>query len=97
MPVYSWECPQGHQREQYFVNWRAAEGVPMTCDCGLGMERIIVLSSPLLYFEEGRGRWIPNIANDPLWITSPAQHREAMKKYGVEQAGSRMGYPGCQV
>ena len=40
----------------------------------------------MLFFEEGRGRWIHNLGHEPVYITSKKQHREAMKKAGVEEA-----------
>lgn len=40
----------------------------------------------LLFFEEGRGRWIHNLGPDPVYITSPKQHALAMKRAGVREA-----------
>ncbi len=58
------------------------------------MGPIICGTQALLYFEEGRGRWIENLADKPVLVKSHAEHQKLMKKHGVELAGHLPGTKG---
>ncbi len=87
--IFDFQCPKGHIEEHYL--W-PSENVPgVSFDCGACGEKATKIFSPgkgLLWFEEGRPRTICNLGPEPITITSHKQHREAMKKAGVTEAGA---------
>lgn len=90
MPLYEYACLQGHRREAY-VHVAAERGVEtLVCWCGHTLGPVLSVGRGLTYFEEGRGRWIHNLGDQPVYITSHEQHRAEMKKAGVEWATERM-------
>ena len=95
MPIYEYRCINGHLKESYEI-LRDKGCLTHVCgDCGCTMGQVISHTAPLLYFEEGRGRWIHNLAHDPIYITSHKQHEREMKKAGVTLAGNRPGTRGA--
>ena len=96
MPMYEYRCPENHSQDVYFHNHRLKEAAIVTCnECSAEMRSIISFGRGLLYFEEGRGRWIYNLGDKPVFITSRKQHQAEMKKAGVCEAGDRIGQKGC--
>src|SRR3990172_796363 len=87
MPLYEFVCLEGHHRD-VFEHHRDDLGCQtIFCEiCDHSMAPAPRFGRGLLFFEEGRGRWIHNLADKPVYITSKKQHEEAMKKAGVREA-----------
>lgn len=87
--IYQFECIEGHQRD-VFEHARENLGCEtIICKtCGHTMAPVPSYGRGLLYFEEGRGRWIHNLGEKPVYITSKKQHIAAMKAAGVAEAGA---------
>ena len=84
--LYEYLCLNGHTRE-VFEHTPKDKGVTTPiCNCGHTMGPIPSYGRGLLYFEEGRERIIENLFAAPVRVTSYRQHRELMKKAGVESA-----------
>ena len=97
--LYEYECVNGHRKDS-FIHLAVDLGCETEiCDCGNSMGKILSGGYPLLYFEEGRGRWIANLAEDgnPVYVTSAAQHNALMKKNKVAIAPARKGGKGTWV
>jgi len=89
------ECTECFEvREKYLPCEEAREWLPQ-CECGGVLSSLPSWGRGLTYFEEGRGRWIHNMADEPVYVTSHWQHKELMKKHGVAEAPPRRGTPGC--
>ena len=85
MPLYEFRCDNDHIQEHYLLV-DARNSMRINClECGKLMKRMPG-GNPMLFFEEGRGRWIHNLGHEPIYITSKKQHREAMKKAGMAEA-----------
>ena len=87
MPLYASECPEcGTVREEFcHVPEDRGCATPL-CVCGSTMAPVLSVGRGLTYFEEGRGQWIHNLGDRPIYITSHEQHKAEMKKAGVEWA-----------
>lgn len=94
MPLYQVQCLNGHQDEQ-FCHVPDDKGcrTAICCVCGETMSYVLSMGGGLVFFEEGRTRKIENMGHDPVYISSPAQHRAEMKKRHLELA-TRRGMPG---
>src|SRR5438309_4812472 len=89
MPLYLFNCPQGHQLECFFHSWQQAfTGAYLCAFCGLPMNRLQVTPiAPALFFEEScGGRVIENLGHAPMQVTSAKHHRQLMKQAGVTWA-----------
>lgn len=95
MPIYNFKCVNGHERERFYHTDRYRLFKTEICDCGEGMTQTLSMGRGLTWFEEGRGRWIENLGDDPVYITSHGQHRRIMKEQGVVWATPKRGMPGC--
>lgn len=69
----------------------------VTCACGEAMTKAFSMGRGLTFFEEGRGQWIENLADKPVYVTSHEQHKKAMKAAGVEWATAGRGRKGSWV
>lgn len=86
MPLFAFECLSGHATEK-FVHVAADLGAEtVVCACGQTMAPALSMGRGLTYFEEGRARVIWNLGPEPVTITSHQQHKQAMKRAGVEWA-----------
>lgn len=86
MPLYAFVCLEGHQ-EEHFMHHRADLGAAtFVCSCGHSLAPMLSLGVGLTWFEEGRGRWIHNLGDQPVYITSHEQHKRAMRAAGVDWA-----------
>ena len=86
--IYDVECINGHRKE-VFVQTSADKGCETeVCHCGSTMASIFSPGKGIAWFEEGRPRVIHNLGPEPITVTSYKQHREAMKKAGVVEAGA---------
>ena len=94
----TFRCLNDHEYDA-FAHHRDDVGTrTMLCEvCGETMGPMLSTGTPLLYMEEGRGRWIENLGPQPIFVTSPAQHKRLMKEQQVELAGERRGVPGWWV
>ena len=91
MPLYTLTCLNGHEAEE-FCHTAADKGCRThVCPepCGATMSYGLSVGRGLTYFEEGRGRWIHNLGDQPVYITSHEQHKAEMKKAGVEWVTER--------
>ncbi len=87
MPIYVYQCPEcKRQLDRYSPSFASSQKMLMCTKCERLMPKIIAPSAPALWFEEGRGRWITNLADQPVYVTSKAQHNALMKQHGVVNA-----------
>lgn len=89
MPLYNFTCPTGHTREAFFHRAEQAVTGAVTCECGEPMSKAFSMGRGLTYFEEGRGQWIENLADKPVYVTSHEQHKRLMRQHGVDWATER--------
>ena len=96
MPLYLLTCLNGHQREE-FCHTPADKGcrTHLCAQCGEGMGHIFSPGTSLTYFAEGgKGKWIENLGDQPVLVTSHAHHAQLMKERGVTWATPKRGMPG---
>ncbi len=87
MPIYEHRCLNDHSRDVFEHHPDNLGCDTIICEtCGHSMAPVPSYGRGLLYFEEGKGRWIHNLGHDPVYITSRKQHIEAMKRAGVSEA-----------
>jgi len=91
--LFEFQCLNGHCKEGFYHNIKDLGCETEICECGNTMSNIVSYGKPLLWFEEGRGRWIQNLAEDgnPVYVTSATQHNALMKKNKVAIAPARKG------
>jgi len=97
MPIYETVCTEcGNRKDYYAAREFQRQSLPL-CSCrGVLMFLASLQSTPLTYFSEGGGgKWIHNLGDAPVFITSPAHHKREMEKAGVSLAPPRYGEPGC--
>lgn len=97
MPLFDYRCTAGHVDERFFHSAAQAECMMPCRVCAAPAEKLLSLGAGACYFEEGRGRWIENLQHEPVYITSPEQHKALMKKNGVTWATKGRGMPGQWV
>ena len=86
MPLYAMTCDNGHAMEA-FCHHREDRGTRThICPCGSTMRYTLSMGAGLTWFEEGRGRWITNLGDKPIYVTSHEQHKREMRKAGVDWA-----------
>lgn len=94
MPLYEYECINGHKREGFEHHPDDLGCTTMVCDeCGHTMAPIPSYGKGLLQFEESKERIIHNleilgpgnIPSDPVRVASPKDHEKAMKRAGVRE------------
>jgi len=97
--IYEWQCSGCGRTEDRFEHHPDDKGAETyICGCGYSMAPVVSLGgTPLLWAEEGRPRVIENLGHEPVTVRSAAEHRAAMKKAGVVNAGSRRGEKGVWV
>ena len=96
--IYEYECRNGHRKERFehHPDDRGCETI--ICEvCNESMGSVPSYGTSLLFFEEGRPRTIENLGHEPVTIRSPKEHKEAMKRAGVENAGSGIGRKGVWI
>jgi len=97
MPIYNYKCPSGemsvdrfkHTAQERFTHEEACP------HCGRPLVLGLSVGRGLTYFEEGRGRWLENIAPTPQYVTSHGQWRRLLKEHNREWVGARRGEPNC--
>lgn len=85
MPLYEYQCPQGHRAEHYV---HRAEDAPLCYDCDQCLQpaaRRFPAIQTAQYFSESSPRIIQNLAPG-VPITSPQQHERLMKRQGLTPA-----------
>lgn len=95
MPIYQCQCLNGHQADQ-FCHHSDDKGcrTPVCEQCGETMGYVVAYGRGLCFYEEGRGQWIENLADKPVYVTSHEQHKKLMKQHKVEWATKGRGMPG---
>jgi len=87
--IYEFTCIEGHGRDVFEHHRDDLGADTVICDvCGNSMGPLPSYGRGLLFFEEGRGRWIHNLGDKPVYITSTKQHEREMKRAGVALAGT---------
>ena len=99
MPLYGFRCEDcGASKDKYIHRAADRDSHEFHCeDCKGTMARTLSLGRGLTYFEEGRGRWLENIAPTPQYVTSHGQWRQLLKEHGREWVGAPYGEKGCWV
>ena len=90
MPVYDFICIKGHTKEVFEKTRDDLGCETVICKCGNTMAPVPSYGRGLLFFEEGRGRWIHNLGVNPVYITSKKQHIEAMNRAGLMEAPAEL-------
>lgn len=97
-------CMNGHSKDLYEHKREDLYCTPHTacvvCDeCGETMTGIFSPGHKMCWIEESRPFTSSHLdtGDGPVTVTSHGQHREAMKKRGVEFAGARKGQKGSWV
>lgn len=95
MPFFTFRCPQGHDRDE-FVRVADDKGCQthLCRQCQQTMAPILTYGQGLCYFEEGRGRVIWNLGDQPVTVTSAEHHKRLMRINKVDFANRGTGYPG---
>lgn len=87
MPCYTLQCLNGHEEDIYLPTWKERGVQTYICPlCRHSMGRTLSMGAGLLFFEEGRGRWIRNLGHEPVYVTTYAQHERLMKERGLAHA-----------
>lgn len=84
--IYGYRCINGHEKDVFVHHPKDKGCEPTICHCNNTMGPVLSMGKGLLYFEEGRERIIYNLGPEPVRVRSSAQHKEAMKKAGVQPA-----------
>lgn len=98
--LFEFQCLKGHLRDGFYHNVKDLGCETEICECGNSMSNVPSMTAkPLLYFEEGKGRWIHNLAADgnPVYVTGHEQHKRLMKENKVALAPARKGGKGSWV
>lgn len=96
MPLFEMRCLNGHSREVYAHNVleRACRAV-ICAECHQDMSPVLSMGHGLTYFAEGgKGKWLHNLGDKPVYVTSTRQHEDLMRANGVTWAPPRRGMPG---
>ena len=80
MPIYDFECLNGHTKERY-VHVLGVETV--LCDCGASMSHV-GFGFGQTYFRENAGRVIHNLGPEPVVVRSAEHHKQLMRERGLE-------------
>ncbi len=96
MPTFKVGCMCGYRSDRY-LHREFDRQKPTPCpECSNStLSYLPSFGRGLTYFEEGRGRWIHNMADEPVYITSPTQYERECKERGIAPAGVPRGMPGC--
>lgn len=89
MPLYEFACAKDHREEHFITSVDDRDKSVLHCKRCHGEMKRLPGGKGLLFFEEGRERWIHNLRSDKP-IRSHKEHQEAMKARGVEPAGATM-------
>jgi len=107
MPLYSYKCEEGHEKEIFcHADDKGCQTV-LCRQCQSSMASVISYGQGLLYFEEGRARRIWNlersdqkdaagqpIASRPVYVKSAEEHKRLMRQQGVDFANRGRGFSG---
>lgn len=85
-PLYDYRCEHGHCDERFFHTAQAAQDTLPCRVCSGLATKLLSVGRGLLAFEEGRGQWLTNLGDKPVYVTSHEQHKRLMKQYGVTYA-----------
>ena len=85
MPIYGSVCPECGAVAEGFCHVPEDRGcATRLCACGSTMAPVLSVGSGLTWFRENAGRWLHNLGDQPVYVTSHEQHKAEMKKAGVE-------------
>jgi hypothetical protein len=98
MPIFRAACECGWSGDKYLHKESDRENTHTCKQCTGTIHFLPSFGVGLTYFRESQGgTTIHNLGHKPVQITSPAHHREEMKKAGVSLAPQRYGEKGCWV
>jgi hypothetical protein len=96
LPLFNAVCTSCfNSADRYLHHEFNREKLPTCHECDGILSFKASFGMGLTYFEEGRARLIHNLADEPVLVRSHWEHQQLMKKYGVAEAGTRRGMPGC--
>lgn len=98
MPIYDAVCTMCENRSEQYVSHEFERQRLLTCSsCGGVLAFLPSLGAkPLTYFSEGAGgKWIHNLGDKPVFITSEKQRQDIMKREGLAEAAPRYGEKNC--
>jgi len=95
MPMFQARCKCGFEGDKFLHRGDDKTKYQPCPECMNRLEFVPSFGIGLTYFEEGRGRWIHNLGHEPVYITSPGQHRRECEKAGVAPASPKRGEKGC--
>jgi len=97
MPIFKTRCTNCEADDERYLHSEFNREIPHYCHaCKTGLVSFVPsFGMGLTYFEEGRARWIHNLADEPVLVRSHWEHKQLMKKHGVAEAPPRRGTPGC--
>jgi DNA-directed RNA polymerase subunit RPC12/RpoP len=96
MPMIETQCIEGHKKPRFLHVKKDYGTQTYVCEkCGHTMSEALSMGRGLTYFEEGRGRWINNMGDQPVYITSHEQHKRIMKERGLTMWTPSRGMPGA--
>ena len=95
MPMYEFRCLNQHSTDLYCASPDDKGCRTAICEqCGETMGPVLAFGQGLCFYEEGRGQWIENLADKPVYVTSHEQHKRLMREHKVEWATKGRGMPG---
>lgn len=95
MPMFTYRCEEGHERDEFVVVSDDKGCKTHLCKvCQSTMAPVITYGQGLCYFEEGRARTIWNLGPEPVQVKSAAEHKRLMRINKVDYANRGTGYPG---
>lgn len=95
MPLYAFQCLNGHREDLYHARAGDLGCRTAICEaCGSSMAVVLSVGRGLTWCSESRPCAIENLGHDPVVVRSPEEHRRRMREAGVEWATRGRGQPG---
>lgn len=96
MPIYDAVCTSCGDEREIFCHKSDDRARAHVCKaCGEAMEFKASFGVGITYFShKGGGRWIHNMADQPVWVDSWWKHKQLMREHGVGEAPPKRGMPG---
>lgn len=97
MPINEFRCINGHTRDVFVHHYKDKGSKTIICHCGHTMGSVFSVGSGLTWASEKKPRTIYNLGEKPVTVRTHAEHREAMRRAGVSEAGAKRGMKGSWV
>lgn len=95
MPLYAYQCVNGHQLERYRPTPDHRCSTVLCPECAHTMGQRLSVGRGLTDMRENRGQWLWNLGPEPVYVTSHEQHKRLMKENHRELAFPKRGMPNC--